>query len=81
MCRMFFTGMMIGALGLFLSACDESGTSSSAGQQATQAVNKTADYAAGQVQLRQKQKMENKLNAIQQKQQKQYNQAMQEKKQ
>lgn len=77
--NMFFAAL-IGSAAILLSACGEQENSNSkvekAVRETAQAVDKTADHATGKAQLEQKKKMENKLNKIQQNQNKQLDQAL-----
>ena len=78
--RKMFLAALIGGTVLVLSACGESENGESKVQNAVKetakAVDKTADHATGKAQLEQKKKMENKLNQIQQNQNKQLNNAL-----
>ena len=78
--RTILIAALLGCTALILSACGEQqsgGTKAdNAVRETAAAVDKTADHAVGKAQLEQKKKMENKLNAIQQKHQKQYDQAV-----
>ena len=78
----FFTALIAGSV-FFLSACGEQENGNSKVQNAVKetakAVDKTADHATGKAQLQQKKKMENKLNQIQQNQNRQLNQALKDK--
>ena len=77
--RKMFLAALIGGTALVLAACgEENGDSKvqNAAKETAKAVDKTADHATGKAQLEQKKKMENKLNQIQQNQNKQLNNAL-----
>ena len=77
--RKMFLAALIGGTALVLAACgEENGESKvqNAAKETAKAADKTADYATGKAQLEQKKKMENKLNQIQQNQNKQLNNAL-----
>ncbi|MBQ6599438.1 MAG: hypothetical protein IJH79_17970 [Lentisphaeria bacterium] len=77
--RKMFLAALIGGTALVLAACgEENGESKvqNAAKETAKAADKTADYATGKTQLEQKKKMENKLNQIQQNQNKQLNDAL-----
>ena len=77
--RKMFLAALIGGTALVLAACgEENGESNvqNAVKETAKAVDKTADHATGKAQLEQKKKMENKLNQIQQNQNKQLNNAL-----
>ena len=77
--RKMFLAALIGGTALVLAACgEENGESKvqNAAKETAKAVDKTADHATGKAQLEQKKKMENKLNQIQQNQNKQLNNAL-----
>ena len=71
---------LIGGTVLFLSACGEQENGSSkvrnTVKETAKAVDKTADHATGKAQLEQKKKMEKQLNQLQQKQNKQLDDAL-----
>lgn len=70
--KSIYAALLCGAA-LVLAACgeQENGVSETA-----RAIDKTADHATGKAQLEQKKKMEQKLNQIQQDQQKQLDKAL-----
>ena len=78
--RNMLLAALIGGTVLVLSACGEQENGNSkvqnAARETAKSVDKTADYATGKTQLEQKKKMENKLNRIQQNQNKQLNDAL-----
>lgn len=78
--RKMFLAALIGAAAIVLSACGESENGESqvktTVKETAKAVDKTADHATGKAQLEQKKKMENKLNQIQQNQNKQLDNAL-----
>ena len=77
--RKMFLAALIGGTVLVLAACgEENGESKvqNAVKETAKAVDKTADHATGKTQLEQKKKMENKLNRIQQNQNKQLDDAL-----
>ena len=78
--RKMFLAALIGGTALVLTACGESENGESkfktTVKETAKAVDKTADHATGKAQLEQKKKMENKLNQIQQKQNKQLDNAL-----
>ena len=77
--RKMFLAALIGGTALVLAACgEENGESKvqNAAKETAKAVDKTADHATGKAQLEQKKKMENKLNQIQQNQNKQLDNAL-----
>ena len=81
--KMVFAALICGAA-LVLSACGEQENNSQSTVKKTvketaEAVDKTADHATGKAQLERKKKLENKLNGIQQNQQKQLDQALKDK--
>ena len=71
--RTIFAALLCGAA-LFLSACGEEGENQV--KETAKAIDKTADHATGKAQLQQKKKLEQKLNNIQQNQQKQLDNAL-----
>ena len=78
--KMVFAALICGAA-LVLSACGEQENNSQSTVKKTvketaEAVDKTADHATGKAQLERTKKLENKLNGIQQNQQKQLDQAL-----
>lgn len=78
--RKMFLAALIGGTAIVLSACGESENGESkvktTVKETAKAVDKTADHATGKAQLEQKKKMENKLNQLQQKQNKQLDDAL-----
>ena len=77
--RKMFLAALIGGTALVLAACvEENGESKvqNAVKETAKAVDKTADHATGKAQLEQKKKLENKLNQIQQNQNKQLDNAL-----
>ena len=78
--RNMLLAALIGGTVLVLSACGEQENGNSkvqnAARETAKAADQTADYATGKKQLEQKKKMENKLNRIQQNQNKQLNDAL-----
>ena len=78
--RKMFLAALIGGAAIVLSACGESENGESkvktTVKETAKAVDKTADHATGKAQLEQKKKLENKLNQIQQKQNKQLDNAL-----
>ena len=78
--RKLFLAALIGGAAIVLSACGESENGESqvktTVKETAKAVDKTADHATGKAQLEQKKKMENKLNQIQQNQNKQLDDAL-----
>ena len=72
--RTIFAALLCGAA-LFLSACGEEEGKNPV-QETAKAIDKTADHATGKAQLQQKKKLEQKLNGIQQNQQKQLDNAL-----
>ena len=77
--RKMFLAALIGGTALVLAACgEENGESKvqNAVKETAKAVDKTADQATGKAQLERKKKMENKLNQIQQNQNKQLDDAL-----
>ena len=77
--RKMFLAALIGGTALVLAACgEENGESKvqNAVKETAKAVDKTADHATGKAQLEQKKKMENKLNQIQQNQNRQLDNAL-----
>ncbi len=78
--RKLFLAALIGGTAIVLSACGESENGESkvktTVKETAEAVDKTADHATGKAQLEQKKKMENKLNQLQQKQNKQLDDAL-----
>ena len=77
--RKMFLAALIGGTALVLAGCgEENGESKvqNAVKETAKAVDKTADHATGKAQLEQKKKMENKLNQIQQNQNKQLDKAL-----
>ena len=78
--RKLFLAALIGGAALVFSACGESENGESkvktTVKETAKAVDKTADHATGKAQLEQKKKMENKLNQIQQNQNKQLDNAL-----
>ena len=78
--RKMLLAALIGGTILVLSACGEQENGSSQVQntvkETAKAADKTADYATGKTQLEQKKKMEKKLNQLQQKQNKQLDDAL-----
>lgn len=77
--RKMFLAALIGGTALVLAACGEENGESKVQntvKETAKAVDKTADHATGKAQLEQKKKMENKLNQIQQNQNKQLNNAL-----
>ena len=78
--RKMFLAALIGGTVLVLTACGESENGESkvktTVKETAKAVDKTADHATGKAQLEQKKKLENKLNQIQQKQNKQLDNAL-----
>ena len=77
--RKMFLAALIGGTALVLAACgEENGESKvqNAVKETAKAVDQTADHATGKAQLEKKKKMENKLNQIQQNQNKQLDNAL-----
>lgn len=78
--RKMFLAALIGGTVLVLSACGESENGESkvktTVKETAKAVDKTADHATGKAQLEQKKKTESKLNQLQQKQNKQLDDAL-----
>ena len=78
--RKMLLAALIGGTVLVLSACGEQESGNSQVQntvkETAEAVDKTADYGTGKVQLQQKKKMEKQLNQLQQKQNKQLEDAL-----
>lgn len=77
--RKMFLAALIGGTALVLAACGEENGESKAQnavKETAKAVDKTADHAVGKAQLEQKKKMENKLNQLQQNQNKQLDKAL-----
>ena len=77
--RKMFLAALIGGTALVLAACGEENGESKVQntvKETAKAVDKTADHATGKAQLEQKKKMENKLNQIQQNQNKQLDNAL-----
>ena len=77
--RKMFLAALIGGTALVLAACGEENGESKVQttvKETAKAVDKTADHATGKAQLEQKKKMENKLNQIQQNQNKQLDDAL-----
>lgn len=78
--RKMLLAALIGGTVLVLSACGEQGNGNSKVQntvkETAKAVDKTADHATGKAQLEQKKKMEKQLNQLQQKQNKQLDDAL-----
>ena len=77
--RKMFLAALIGGTALVLAACGEENGESKVKttvKETAKAVDKTADHATGKAQLEQKKKMENKLNQIQQNQNKQLDNAL-----
>lgn len=78
--RNMFWAALIGSAAILLSACGEQENSNSKVEktvkETAQAVDKTVDHAIGKAQLEQKKKLENRLNKIQQNQNKQLDQAL-----
>ncbi len=77
--RKMFLAALIGGTALVLAACgEENGESKvrNAAGETAKAVDRTADHAVGKAQLEQKKKMENKLNQLQQNQNKQLDKAL-----
>ena len=77
--HLFWAAVVCGAA-VVLSACGEQENGNSKVQntvkETARAADKTADHATGKAQLEQKKKMENKLNQLQQKQNKQLDDAL-----
>ena len=77
--KMLLAALISGSV-LLLSACGEQENGNSkvqnAARETAKAVDKTADHATGKAQLEQKKKMENQLNNIQKKQNKQLDNAL-----
>ena len=71
--RTIFAALLCGAA-VLLSACGEE--SGNQVKETAKAIDKTADHATGRAQLQQKKKLEQKLNGIQQNQQKQLDNAL-----
>ena len=71
--KTIFAALLCG-VALFLSACGEEGQKQV--KETAKAIDKTADHATGKAQLQQKKKLEQKLNGIQQNQQKQLDNAL-----
>ena len=78
--RKMFLAALIGGTVLVLSACGEQENGESkvktTVKETAKAVDKTADHATGKAQLEQKKKTESKLNQLQQKQNKQLDDAL-----
>ena len=78
--RKMLLAALIGGIVLVLSACGEQENGNSKVQNAVKetakAVDKTADHATGKAQAEQKKKIEKKLDQIQQKQNKQLDDAL-----